>query len=127
MNGVRWMMMGKKERRGILTPFVRDKKRDFASGVGAALLQSDARQLLGMRPGELPWRTELGTELDRLRHKQNTDVVRELGRVYTREAFVRWLPSVAVTGFSIAQEAESLRVRVTLRHGDDEGSVEVER
>jgi uncharacterized protein len=118
--------MGKK-RRGILTPFVRDKKRDFASGEGGALLRSDAGQVFGMRRGELLWRTEVGTELERLRHHQNSDVVRELGRVYTRDAVRRWLPSAELTAFAMSQEDATLRGRITLRDGDDEETLEVNR
>jgi hypothetical protein len=48
---------------GILVPFRRDKKRDFATGSGEVLLASKVRQALlteGTTPrssGELPWRT----------------------------------------------------------------------
>jgi hypothetical protein len=48
---------------GILVPFRRDKKRDFATGSGPLLLASKVRQTLlteGTTPrssGELPWRT----------------------------------------------------------------------
>lgn len=116
-----------KKRKGVITPFVRDKKRDFASGKGWALTMSKAQQVLGTRPGEVPWRTELGTELDRLRHQQNTNVTRELGRVYTRDALRAFVPSVSLTGFSAAQDGERLFVRVTLNDGDSERSVEVTR
>ncbi len=113
--------------RGIVIPFVRDKKRDFASGEGWALTMSKAQQVLGTRPSEVPWRTELGTELDRLRHQQNTSVVRELGRIYTKDGLRTFVPSVSVTGFSVVQDGERLSVRVTLNDGDSERSVEVAR
>ena len=116
-----------RERRGLLVPFRRDKKRDFASGVGADLLRSDAEQALGTQPGELAWRTEFGTELDRLRHRGNTEIVRELGRVYTRDAIKRWLPTAELTKFSITQHGTSLRPSVVLRNRATEAAVEVER
>jgi uncharacterized protein len=116
-----------REPRGLLVPFRRDKKSDFASGVGADLLHSDAEQVLGTQPGELPWRTEFGTELDRLRHRQNTEIVRELGRVYTRDALRRWLPTAELTEFSIRQSDVSLRPRVGLRARGAAAVVEVER
>jgi hypothetical protein len=54
---------------GLLTPFRRDKKRDFASGAGEDLLASKVLQALlteGATPqssGELPWSSILWTEL----------------------------------------------------------------
>jgi uncharacterized protein len=113
--------------RGLITPFVRDKKRDFASGEGWTLTMSKSRQVLGTRPGEVPWRTEFGTELDRLRHQQNTNVARELGRLYTKDALRKFVPSVSVTGFSAVQDGERLSVRVTLNDGASDRSVEVTR
>ena len=109
---------------GLAIPFVRDRKRDFASAEGWTLTLSKARQVLGTRPGEVPWRTELGAELDRLRHQPNTHVVRELCRIYTREALRRFVPSVSVTGFSAVVHASELELRVTLDDGETERTLE---
>lgn len=62
--------------RGILCPFQRDGKNDFANGVGAKLLKSDIGELLGIigptanSPGEVPWNTELGSAIHTLRHRK---------------------------------------------------------
>ena len=62
--------------RGLIAPFRRDKKRDFASGSGPDLLRAKVLQALlteGAGPrssGELPWRTSFGAGLHLLRHQQ---------------------------------------------------------
>jgi hypothetical protein len=56
--------------KSLLTPFRRDKKRDFASGSGADLLASKVLEALmteGATPrssGELPWRSSFGSGLN---------------------------------------------------------------
>lgn len=61
--------------RGIVTPFRRDQRNDFANDSGTVVLKSDVGQLLGIigpsanQPGELPWRTELGGRLITLKHR----------------------------------------------------------
>ena len=84
--------------RGLLTPFQRDRKRDFASGEGDDLLASKVEQVLATEgstlrsTGELPWRTAFGTPLGVLRHQRNEVVLGELARVYIRDALARWVP-----------------------------------
>jgi hypothetical protein len=61
--------------RGLLTPFQRDGKGDFANGEGLDLLKSDVGQLLGLegssatQSGELPWDPQRGTRLRSLKHR----------------------------------------------------------
>lgn len=87
---------------GIITPFQRDQKTDFANAGGARLLKSVAGQILGMRArgggvrGELPWRQNLGSKLDRLKFKKGV-VLQELARVYTQEALAAHDPRIRVS------------------------------
>ena len=99
----------KNELRGILIPFRRDRKRDFASGSGNPLVTANVTQVLATEcdsvrsSGELPWRTAFGTPLATLRHVNNDDALTELARVYSRDALRLWLdpaPSVEVLGRS---------------------------
>lgn len=84
----------------LLTPFRRDRKRDFASGSGPALVRSKVLQVLmteGDTPqssGELPWRTAFGSGVHKLRHQRNDAALAQLARVRVRDALRRWLPSV---------------------------------
>jgi uncharacterized protein len=110
--------------RNLLVAFRRDKKRDFASGTGAELLASKVRQVLlteGATPhstGELPWRTNFGASLSRLRHQRDDTVLAELARVYVRDALARWLPGVQLVQVRAEQEAAVLTLRVRVRESD---------
>lgn len=87
-------------RTNLLAPFRRDRKRDFASGSGAALVRSKVLQVLmtegdtPQSPGELPWRTAFGSGVHKLRHLNNDAALAQLARVGVRDALRRWLPSV---------------------------------
>ena len=117
--------------RNLLAPFRRDRKRDFASGTGAELLQAKVRQVLltlGTTPvtsGELPWRTNFGAGLERLRHQRNDDVLRELATVYVREALARWLPSVRLSGVQATRDGNQLRLRVAVQEGSQAASADL--
>lgn len=107
----------------LLTPFRRDKKRDFAVGSGEALLASKVRQALlteGATPrssGELPWRTNFGAGLALLRHQRNDAVLGELALVYVRDALARWVPGAQLLGVELQQSGPSLSLRVRVREG----------
>jgi len=109
---------------GLLAPFRRDKKRDFASGNGEVLLASKVRQALlteGTTPrssGELPWRTSFGAGLALLRHQRNDAVLRELARVYVRDALKRWVPSAQLVSLEVEQDGASITLRVRVRERD---------
>lgn len=106
---------------GLLTPFRRDRKTDFASGAGDELLRSQVVQVLmieGDTPtssGELPWRTSLGSAIHLARHHRNDAVIAELVRVYARDALKRWLPDVTVTRIDVQQDQAALILRVGFR------------
>lgn len=107
----------------LLSPFRRDKKRDFAVGSGEALLASKVRQALlteGATPrssGELPWRTNFGAGLALLRHQRNDAVLGELAQVYVRDALARWVPGAQLLGVELQQVGPSLSLRVRVREG----------
>ena len=94
---------------GLRQPFQRDA-RDLAAAAGEQLVRSAVGQVLGTvgasetTPGELPWQTDFGSLLHRLRHQKNDSILQELGRVYVVDALKRWEPRVIVTGVRIARE-----------------------
>jgi phage baseplate assembly protein W len=110
----------------LLIPFQRDRKRDFAIGSGEALLASKVRQALltegatARSSGELPWRTNFGSGLALLRHQRNDDALRELARVYVREALKRWVPSAQLVSLDVKQDGPSLTLRVRVRERETE-------
>lgn len=98
---------------GLLRPFVRDQKLDWAAAGGVRLVKAALGQILGTRAasefteGELPWRDEFGSLLHLLRHRNNDETTRELARVYVAGAVARWEPRVRITGVAIrAEEVE---------------------
>lgn len=87
---------------GLLRPFQRDQKNDYASDGGAALVRSAVGQILGTRAqsggsqGEVPWRPELGSKMYILRMRKGP-AQNELARAYAQEALRRWEPRVSVS------------------------------
>ena len=106
---------------GLLIPFRRDKKRDFASGSGPDLLASKVLQVLmtnGATPrssGELPWRTAFGSGLELLRHQRNDAALAELARVHVRDALKRWVPEAELVEVAVTREDATLQLRVRFR------------
>jgi uncharacterized protein len=95
---------------GLLSPFRRDRKGDFANGGGMAVVSSALRQILGVRganervQGELPWRTEFGSQLPLLRHRNNDEILEDFARVYVVDAIERWEPRVTITNIDFSRE-----------------------
>lgn len=107
--------------RGLLVPFRRDRKRDFASGTGGDLLGTKVLQALmtaGATPrssGELPWRTSFGAGLDLLRHQRNDVALAEFARVQVRDALKRWVPEAELVEVAVTREDAALMLRVRYR------------
>ena len=120
-----------RETTNLLIPFRRDKKRDFAAGSGSELLASKVRQALltegatARSSGELPWRTNFGAGLGLLRHRANDAVLRELARVYVRDALKRWVPGARLVGLDVQQDGPTLVLRVSVRGESARATVHV--
>jgi hypothetical protein len=120
-----------REPTNLLIPFRRDKKRDFAVGSGSELLASKVRQALltegatARSSGELPWRTNFGAGLGLLRHRANDAVLRELARVYVRDALKRWVPGARLVGLDVQQDGPALVLRVNVRGESARATVDV--
>ena len=96
---------------GLLRPFRRDEKNDFANAGGAALVRSAVGQILGTRSaadytqGELKWNTEFGSLLYFLRHINNDVALQELAKLRVVEALKRWEPRLLVKAVDISKES----------------------
>jgi phage baseplate assembly protein W len=108
---------------GIVCPFQRDAKGDFAHDGGLRVLRSDISELIGIlgptatQPGELAWRADLGTNLHSLRHRKlHSELVRATaeamigGALRTFEDRVR----VGPTRVSTSASTSTLTVRQTV-------------
>ncbi len=86
---------------GLLRPFVRDQKQDFANAAGVDLVRACVGQILGTRAsddsgehqGELEWKPDFGSKLYLLKHRRGP-LLSELARFYVVEALGRWEPRV---------------------------------
>ena len=114
--------------RGLLAPFRRDRKRDFASDDGDELIASKVLEVLATEgatarsSGELPWRTAFGTPLQLLRHQNNDVALGELARVYVRDALRRWLPEATLLGVAVDRDGPVLALRVRFRGAANEAT-----
>jgi phage baseplate assembly protein W len=96
---------------GLLRPFRRDQKNDFASDSGVELVVACVGQILGTKadsalcPGEVQWRTDFGSRLHLLRHANNNDVNNALATVYVQEALKKWEPRVTVVNVTVEKTA----------------------
>jgi hypothetical protein len=82
---------------GLMCPFQRDGRGDFAHEGGLPLLRSDLGELLGIlgpegdQPGELPWAMSLGARLHALKHRgMHREMVRAIAEDMTAGAVRRW-------------------------------------
>ena len=86
--------------KGLLLPFRRNQRDDFANGSLREFWQSNVELLLSIEgptetsTGEIPWRPDEGAELRKLRHKNNTSILRAMAEAYIRRAFQRSFPGV---------------------------------
>ena len=115
----------------LLLPFRRDKKRHFAVGSREALLASKVRQPLlpqgatARSSGELPWRTNFGAGLALLRHQRNDAALKELARVYVRDALKRWVPGATLVSLAVEQDGPAITLRVRVRERETKAAVDV--
>jgi phage baseplate assembly protein W len=90
---------------GLLAPFRRDGKSDFAAAGGDRNIASSIRNILGTRRGELRWRPDFGSQLYRLKHMTSEDVP-DLGRFYAIDALSKWEPRIVVQDVLVEKSAE---------------------
>lgn len=98
---------------GLIRPFRRDQKNDFANAGGVDLVKSCVGQILGMQgaapenpllQGELDWDPTRGSLIYLLRHKTNDLVLTQLGRVYVVNTLKAFEPRVRVTSVNISKQ-----------------------
>lgn len=110
--------------RGLLTPFQRDQKTDFANGMGRALMQSQLTQVLmtraasedGSSYGELEWDQEAGSQLHRVRHMRLNDPgLVELFRFRVAQPIAEQLSTVRLRAVGVELDRQQRASRVRLR------------
>ena len=100
-------------------------------GSGEVLLASKVRQVLLTEgatvrsSGELPWRTNFGAGLALLRHQQSDAALKELARVYIRDALRRWVPGAELVALTVEQDGPVLTLRLRVRERETTAAVDV--
>jgi phage baseplate assembly protein W len=106
---------------GLLRPFRRDEKNDLANGDGIDVVAAALGQILGTRadsasgPGELPWRTDFGSRLHLVRHRNMNDATNDLVTVMVQEAVARWEPRIRVVRAAIEKTTNPRLLQVRIR------------
>ena len=105
---------------GIICPFQRDGKGDFANADGLDLLKSDIGELIGVigpttqQPGELPWNTELGSRVLMMKHRGlHAEMVRANADQLVSAPVRRWENRARVrsTEVVVDENAQSLTIK----------------
>ena len=97
---------------GLIRPFQRDQKNDFAWAKDATLVIAAVGQILGtlcsseFSEGELPWRPEFGSLLHLLRHRPNSPAINELAHTYVIDALQRWERRIVVTKTEVGKSLD---------------------
>jgi phage baseplate assembly protein W len=86
---------------GLVRPFTRDQKNDFANANGLPVIQACVGQILGTKAsddaginnGEVPWRPTFGSRLYLLQHRKGPHLA-QMARVYVVDALAKWEPRV---------------------------------
>lgn len=106
---------------GLLRPFRRDRRQDFASGHGVEFVAAAVGQVLGtvcasdQSSGELPWRTEFGSLLHLLRLSNASPALVEKARAFVAQALARWEPRARVEAVKVAREQRVDSVVIMIR------------
>jgi phage baseplate assembly protein W len=117
--------------RGILSPFRRDQKNDFANGTGLELVKSSIRQILLTKAaspsaggGELPWRTDFGSLLHLIRHRRNNVfVAQEIARAYVLKALQAWETRVQVTDVKVTSTDRTMTLKIIFNVTDQNNNI----
>ena len=109
--------------RGIVTPFQRDNKGDFANASGTDVLNSDVGELLGIigptqdSPGELLWRCDLGSRLHTLRHRKlHSELVRATAEQMTAGVVREYEPRVRVGPSTVTVDDDNNTMQIAFSY-----------
>lgn len=107
---------------GIVTPFQRDGKGDFANADDITLVRSNVRQVLytiassSVTNGEIPWRPEFGSILQVLRFRNLDETLEELARTYVVDSLKTWAPRIRITGTVVEADVDETTLDITVRY-----------
>lgn len=108
---------------GLIAPFQRDNIGDVANSSGAAVLNADIGELLGIQgptpgaPGELAWRPELGSRLHTLRHRKlHSELVRATAEQMIVSVMRQYENRVRITSITVEPNTETQTMTLRLAY-----------
>lgn len=118
---------------GIVLPFRRDGKQDFANSSGLEMIRSSLRLILGTmcagpeNEGEIRFNQRLGTLIQTLRHRNIDDpATQEIAVHYVYEAIRDNEPRVIPLDFRVDKDADRNQMKLRLAYKVvDESGVDV--
>jgi hypothetical protein len=109
--------------RGLIVPFRRDGKDDFAHGVGKEVVESSLTVILGTmcagptNDGEVPFNQKLGTLIKLLRHRNvNDPTTQDLATHYVADGILANEPRIKAKAVGFTPRADDNRVAIRLRY-----------
>lgn len=107
---------------GLICPFQRDGKGDFAHESGVGLVNSNLAEAIGIigpigsSPGEVPWRGGLGSQLHTLRHRHlHSDLLQATASHMVAGAARAAIQGVIVGPVSVETDDSKLFLRMKYR------------
>lgn len=104
---------------GIILPFRRDGKHDFANSVGLDMVRSSAYVILSTlcsgpeNEGEIRWNQHLGTQLPLMRHRNfNDETVRELAVHYGFDGLSSNDPRIILSNVNIIKKVNENKLTI---------------
>lgn len=108
---------------GVLVPFRRDGKDDFANDTGLEAVKSSLRIVLGTlcagptNDGEVPFNQELGTLIRLLRHRNiNDPTTEEIANHYVLSAILANEPRVRMKGIGFVPKPDANTIILRLKY-----------
>lgn len=90
---------------GLIAPMRRLASSDFVAAEGESLVRSAIMQVLGTRPGELPWRPDFGIDLEYYRQKNATGTLSREVAEDVSSALQTWEPRIEIASCQVSIEA----------------------
>lgn len=113
--------------RGIILPFRRDAKNDFANASGLAVIKSNIRQIVltgcaeESAAGEVPWDSTLGSRAQTVVHRNSTPGLEEVQRHFIVDAVKRQEPRARITRARVSRVKTRTEILIRFVPTDRQG------
>lgn len=98
---------------GLTIPLRRLGSTGFLSASGVGLIRSCIRQIVGTRRGELRWRPNFGTLLEKHKHKPNNESLEELIKDEISTALKTFEPRLSKVNLSVVRQNSTIIVSIS--------------